>query len=91
MDAPAHGIVPRGPGGVVVLDGATRTPFAFTAPPGFRNPDPIPGFLTQWIDDDTIVIAFRGEKSSDLLECHVSTGACEIAVRSVEAVLPEIG
>jgi hypothetical protein len=94
MDAPARGIVPRGPGDLVVLDGATRTPFAFTASPGFRDPDPIPGFLTQWIDDDTIVIAFqdyRGRQLSDLLVCHVSTGACDLAAQSVEAVLPEIG
>jgi hypothetical protein len=91
MDARAHSIDPAGPGDLVALDGATRTPFAFTAPPGFRDPDPPPGWLTQWIDDDTIVIAFRGEKSSDLLVCDVSTGACDLAAQSVEAVLPEIG
>jgi hypothetical protein len=91
MDARAHSIDPTGPGDLVTLDGATRTPFAFTAPSGFRDPDPPPGWLTQWIDDDTIVIAFRGEKSSDLLVCHVSTGACDLAAQSVEAVLPEIG
>jgi hypothetical protein len=87
----ATDIVPRGPGDLVVLDGATRTPFAFTAPPRFSDRDAIAGWLTQWIDDDTIVIAFRGEKSSDLLVCHVSTGACDLAAQSVEAVLPEIG
>ena len=81
-----------GAGDLVVLDGVTRKPFAFTAPPGYRNP--VQGYLVQWIDDDTIVIAFqdyRGRQLSDLLVCRVSTGACDVAAQSVEAVLPEIG
>jgi hypothetical protein len=94
FDGPRGGdkaIVPIGPDLAEVLDGATGKPFAFAPPPGYRDPDPIPGWLTQWIDDDTVVVAFQGEKSSDLLECRLSTAECELAVRSVEAVLPEIG
>jgi hypothetical protein len=89
----AH-IEPRSEASVEVLDGATRTPFSFTAPPGYPNPDPIPGWLTQWIDDDTIVISYhdyRGQELSDLLVCRISTGACDVAAQSVDAVLPEVG
>lgn len=87
-------LVPRGEEPLEVLDGATRTPFTFAMPPGYPDQDPIPGWLTQWIDDDTVVITFHdfeGEQLSDLLVCHVSTRACEIAGRSLDAVLPEIG
>jgi hypothetical protein len=87
-------LVPRGEEPLEVLDGATRTAFTFAMPRGYPDPDPIPGWLTQWIDNDTIVITFHdfeGEQLSDVLVCHVSTSACEIAGRSLDAVLPEIG
>jgi hypothetical protein len=87
-------IAPRGELPQEVLDGATRTPFRFAAPPGYANPDPVPGWLTQWIDDDTIVIDFndyRGQQLSDLLVCRLSTQACEVVAQSVDAVLPEVG
>jgi hypothetical protein len=84
----------RGEAPEEVRDGATRELFRFAAPPGYSNPDPVPGWLTQWIDDDTIVITYqdyRGKQLSDLLVCHVSSHSCEVAAQSVDAVLPEIG
>jgi len=73
------------------LDGATRTPFSFAPPAGFKEPRDAVGWLTQWIDDDTFVFAYRGEDSATLLSCAFSTQSCEVAVPSMDAVLPEIG
>ncbi len=71
-------------------DGATRSQFAFDAPPGY--PDAPVTWLTQWIDDDTVVITVNRQGNDDLLECHFSAGACTLAVQlPEEAILPEIG
>ena len=51
-----------------------------------------PNWLSQWLDDDTVVIAVNRQGNDELLECRLSTGACTLAERLPEvAVLPEIG
>jgi hypothetical protein len=92
-----HGghIEPLGAQPFEVLDGGTRTPFTNLAwPTGYDIPNQAPGWLTQWIDDDSFVIGFhgyQGRQLSDLLVCHWSTSSCEVVAQSVDAVLPEIG
>ena len=88
----ARRIVPRGEMPLEVLDGPTHTRFTFDAPAGYDDPDPYPGWLTQWVDDDTVVIGYRSPKATDVLECHVSTRACKVAAHTDGvAVLPETG
>ena len=71
-------------------DGGSRKRFAFDAPAGYPNTNPI--WLTQWLDDDTVVLVATGAGKDDLLECHFSTGTCELAVQAPQvAVVPEIG
>jgi hypothetical protein len=85
-------IVPRGEMPLEVLDGPTHKRFTFDPPPGYDDPDPYPGWLTQWVDDDTVVIGYRSPKSTDILECHVSTRSCDFAAHTDGvAVLPETG
>ncbi len=74
---------------VSVLDGLTRNEFTFSAPADY--PDTNPVWLVQWLDDDTVVMhADQGDRA-DLLECHVSTGECAVAVQvPSEAIVPEI-
>jgi hypothetical protein len=87
-------LVPRGAEPLEVLDGGTREPFTFVPPPGHRHHEAIPGWLTQWIDDDTIVLGYiddGGRQLADLLVCRISTHSCDVAATSLDAVLPEIG
>lgn len=89
LDVDGGRVVPRGAMPLEVLDGATGARFTFDAPPGY--PDTAPGWLTQWTDSDTVVIAYPLKRPTDLLECHVSSRACEVVATPPEAVLPEIG
>lgn len=69
-------------------DGGTGQRFAFTAPEGYPNAEP--GDLVQWLDDDTVVLAYDRGGERDLLECRHSTGACTLAQSlPASAVLPE--
>ena len=69
-------------------DGGTGRPFEFEAPEGYPNAGP--GWLVQWLDDDTVVIVQTRGGNDDLLECRHSTGACTLAEQLPEAaVLPE--
>jgi hypothetical protein len=88
---------PAGEQPLEVLDGVTRTPFTFAVPTGYPAHD-VFSFLIQWINDDTIAMAAYRQSSDqdslrppDLLVCHVSTRACQVAVQSVDAVMPELG
>lgn len=83
-------VTPQGAQPMDARNGETRTRFAFDAPHGY--PDTGPNWLTQWLDDDTVVIAVGRGGKDDLLECRFSTGACALALRvPAKAVMPEIG
>jgi hypothetical protein len=46
----------------------------------------------QWLDDDTVVLHAKQRDGVDLLECHVSTSECTLALQvPSDAVVPEIG
>ena len=79
------------------LDGATGKQLEFDVPAGypFANNS---ARLAQWIDDDTVVlkvqqpiVAAPGQDADyDLLICHVSTEACELAVTvSPDVTVPD--
>jgi len=72
------------------LDGGTGDPFVFAAPKSYRPPE-TPAFLAQWLDDDSFVLAYKLDGPADLLTCRVSVRSCEVTMRSVDALLPEIG
>jgi hypothetical protein len=81
---------PEGQRPLSVLDGLTGTDFRFSAPPGYPDTDAL--WLVQWLDDDTVVLHAKQPGGVDLLECHVSTSECTIALQvSSDAVVPEIG
>jgi hypothetical protein len=86
---------PLGEQPLQVFDGATGTPLTALAwPQEYTIPKNAPGWLTQWIDDDTFVIDFngyQGKELSDLLVCHISTRACDVVAQNVDAVVPDIG
>jgi hypothetical protein len=70
-------------------DGGTGERFEFDAPEGY--PDAGPGWLVQWLDDDTVVIVQDRGADRDLLECRHSTGACTLTeTLPGAAVLPEV-
>ena len=52
-----------------------------------RRPDTrtaAPNWLTQWIDDDTVIVTVNRAGNDDLLECRFSTRACTLANRLPE-------
>jgi hypothetical protein len=88
---------PAGEQPLEVLDGATGTPFVFGAPSAYPARQ-VASWVTQWVDDDTFVMAaYRLDPDSvdlgpaDLLTCQVATRACETTVPTVDGVLPAIG
>ena len=81
-------LVPMGMQPMDARDGGTDRPFEFEAPEGYPNAGP--GWLVQWLDDDTVVIVQTRGGNDDLLECRHSTGACTLAEQlPAAAVLPE--
>ncbi len=88
FDVRAGRVEPQGMQPLDARDGGTGQRFEFEAPEGYPNAGP--GWLVQWLNDDTVVIVqTRGDKD-DLLECRHSTGACILAEQLPEAaVLPE--
>jgi hypothetical protein len=78
------------------LDGATGKQFDFDVPAGYPF-DNNSARLAQWIDDDTVVLKAQQPTSPpgqdadyDLLVCHVSTEACEVAVTvSPDVTVPD--
>lgn len=83
-------------GGARQLDGATGKQFDFDVPVGYPF-DNNSARLAQWIDDDTVVLKAQqttappGQDADyDLLICHVSTEACEVAVTvSADVTVPD--
>jgi len=83
-------VEPQGAQPLDARDGGTGQRFQFDAPPGY--PDAAPNWLTQWLDDDTVVITVNRRGNDELLECHFSTRACAVALQvPEEAIMPEIG
>jgi hypothetical protein len=91
-------VEPQGAQPLDARDGGTRKKFSFDAPDGY--PDTLPMWLSQWLDDDTVVITGvhgadtdgTGSGDEDLLECHLSTRACAVALTvPPQAVMPEVG
>jgi hypothetical protein len=83
-------VEPQGAQPLDARDGGTATKLTFAAPDGY--PDAAPNWLTQWLDDDTVVITVNRRGNDELLQCHISTRACTLAVTVPErAVMPEIG
>jgi hypothetical protein len=80
---------PEGAQPLWVRDGLTGSEFRFAAPTGYRDTNPL--WLVQWLDDDTVVLHSEQPDGIDLLECHVSTGECTVALQaSSDAVVPEL-
>ena len=83
-------ITPLGAQPLIAEDGATGRRLAFDAPPGY--PDNVLIWLTQWVDDDTVVLVSQLPKRDDVLECHIGSGACEVALSGDPSrVFPEVG
>jgi hypothetical protein len=88
FDVRAGRVQPMGAQPLEGRDGGTGQRFVFDAPAGYPNTGP--GWLTQWLDDDTVVLVQNRGGKDDLLECHHSTGECTRATRLPQAaVLPE--
>ena len=88
FDVRAGRLVPMGMQPMDARDGGTGRRFEFEAPEGYPNGGP--GWLVQWLDDDTVVVVQTRGGNDDLLECRHSTGACTLAEQLPEAaVLPE--
>ncbi len=90
FDVTRRGVQPQGPQPLDARDGGSNRRFSFSAPPGY--PLAAPNWLTQWVDDDTVVVTVNRAGNDDLLECHFSTRACAVARRLPErVVVPELG
>lgn len=83
-------ITPLGGQPLIAEDGATGKRLAFDAPSGYPGTNLI--WLTQWLDDDTVVFVSELARGEDLLVCQLASGACEVALSGPDSlVLPEIG
>lgn len=83
-------VFPMGAGDMVARDGLTGQRLEFDAPPGY--PRQVAAYLTQWIDDDTIVLLSATARGDDLIECRVSSGGCEVVLSGPGSVVaPELG
>jgi hypothetical protein len=90
FDVTRNRVEPQGGQSLDARDGGTNKPFVFTKPAGY--PQAAPNWLTQWLDDDTVVVTVNRAGNDDLLECHFTTGVCTLALRLPErVVVPEIG
>jgi hypothetical protein len=89
LDVGGGHVTPQGPQPLTVLDARTAKPFAFSAPRGYRAAGPV--WLAQWLDDDTVVLVSPHDGGTDLLECHVSGGSCQVVRSGPPILVPEYG
>jgi hypothetical protein len=83
-------ITPQGAQPLIAEDGGTGKQLAFDAPAGY--PKNIRIWLTQWVDDDTVVLVSQLPRRDDVLECHIGSGACEVVLSGASSlVFPEVG
>ena len=83
-------VEPQGAQPLEARDGRTGKSFVFKTPAGYSPINPT--WLSQWIDDDTVVLVATRTGRDELLECRFSTGACVLTLRIPEsAVVPELG
>ena len=83
-------VEPQGMQPLQVRDALTGKRFAFDAPAEYPRSNEV--WLVQWLDDDTVVLLSTEGEGNDLIECHVSTRACQIAVSGPDSlVAPELG
>jgi hypothetical protein len=88
LDVRAGRVEPQGLQPLDARDGGTGQRFEFAAPEGYPNAGP--GWLVQWLDDDTVVIVQSRGGNDDLLECRHSTGTCTLLEQlPAAAILPE--
>ncbi len=80
---------PMGMMPIEVRDGLSGDELAMQAPDGYPNTNPV--WLSQWLDDDSVVI-FDGTGTEDrLLVCPIPKGICEIAATGPSSmVVPDI-
>jgi hypothetical protein len=89
--AGVDGIAPVGAGDMVTEDVNGR-PFRFDDLPGYPTQGNTVAWLVQWLDDRTVVVLNPRRDRTDLIECHLDTHACELAVsRPGPVVAPEFG
>lgn len=80
---------PMGMQPLEVRDAATGEELALEAPDGY--PDTNPVWLTQWLDDDSVVLLDPRGGQNRLLVCPVPTGTCEVAVTGpASIVVPDV-
>jgi hypothetical protein len=79
-------VEPSGMQPLTVVDGLTRARMEFQAPYGYGHTDTV--WLTQWLDDDTVVLLAETRGGEDLLVCDVGK-ACEVTVSGDDLVAPE--
>jgi hypothetical protein len=89
LDVGGGHVTPQGPQPLTVLDARTAKPFTFSAPAGYRSRGPV--WLAQWTDDDTVVLVVPRNGGTDLLECHVSSGSCQVVRSGPPILVPEYG
>lgn len=83
-------ITPQGAQPLIAEDGGTGKRLAFDAPADY--PKNILIWLTQWVDDDTVVLVSQLPRRDDILECHIGSGACELVLTGDPSlVFPEVG
>lgn len=83
-------VVPQGAQPLIAEDGLTGRRFVFEAPPGY--PRQVAAYLTQWLDDQTVVLVSARAGGDDLIVCGVDTRACEVVNSGPSSlVLPEVG
>jgi len=83
-------VTPQGEQPLTAEDGLTGKRFAFDAPPDY--PRQVAAYLTQWLDDQTIVLVSARAGGDDLIVCRVDTRACEVVNSGPSSlVLPEVG
>ena len=70
-----------------VRDGLTGRRVAFDVPRGYGPTNLV--WLTQWLDDDTVVLLSARDGGEDLLVCVIA-GECEVAVSGADLVVPEM-